>query len=215
MLTSAVMVLTILIGIFRSGKMNTLLRLLLLQVSLAFIAEGGGYFVALLQNRNNSIWFHDIYIIADFAIVLAVWYCLKERSRYWVNILFLLFGIYLAVWLMQVNRLGMQVFMSNAYLYGCVVIVLLFFKAIIDGIQSKANKSIRVRIFAISISMIVFYCGQIPLFGFFNILNTSYPEVAKQLFNINFVLEIIRYLIVAYVFYVSVPLKPINRIVHE
>ncbi|MCB0696245.1 MAG: hypothetical protein KDC07_02705 [Chitinophagaceae bacterium] len=207
------MTFAILVGLLKPGRYSTLYRLLLLQVVLALMAEVGGYIVALVFHNSN--WFHNVYIIADFATMLAIWYTLSNKRRSEQLVVLTLVVSYLSLWLHQVINSGTQIFAHRSYLFGCAVIVLLFLNVIFDTIRSRGDKDARLVNYVISISVIVFYCGQIPLFGFLNMLNANFPKLSKQLFNINFALEITRYLFVAYVFYISTPVKTDKRTIHE
>ncbi|MCB9047127.1 MAG: hypothetical protein H6550_13420 [Chitinophagales bacterium] len=207
------MTFAILVGLLKPGRYSTLYRLLLLQVVLALMAEVGGYIVALVFHNSN--WFHNVYIIADFATMLAIWYTLSNKRRSEQLVVLTLVVSYLSLWLHQVINSGTQIFAHRSYLFGCAVIVSLFLNVIFDTIRSRGDKDARLVNYVISISVIVFYCGQIPLFGFLNMLNANFPKLSKQLFNINFALEITRYLFVAYVFYISTPVKTDKRTIHE
>lgn len=184
------------IGITRRKNLSPTLRLVTLQVILALTAEVSGYFIAL--KTGTSTWFLNIYIPIDFAMMLAIWSSIRFKPQKLVFSGILLFT-YIAVWTYQFATTRMDVFINMAYLFGCTSVVALFLYTIAVVIQSYPTNRERITLYLLCLSAIIFYCGQIPLFGLINILSQEYAAISRKAFQVNFVLEVIRYSLVIYI----------------
>ncbi len=198
--TVLTMAITLVIAIANRHFLTRTHKILSVQVLLALSVEISAYLIAVYEKANT--FFLNWYIIADYAIMLYAWSSIhsKIKNRMLLPVLFIL---YLVIWGTQINTGSIHKFANIAYLYGCATLLLLFLYTLVAILTNMIQTDENQQIITISLAIIIFYCGQIPLFGFINILPERYPSIARQAFNINIVLEVLRYGLIGYVFYCS------------
>lgn len=197
-----VKVLVVAAGAYYFRYLSMPYRLALLQVIAAICAETVGLAIVKLYHQHN-LWVFNIY---DF--IFEVW--LMSIAGYMLNKKlkrsYIISGIVLVsfIWLYGVYLDGIRVFYTPYLLAKSVLLVFVYLLVLYHIAFSRQGKLRRQPAFWLSISMILFYGGNMPYYGFFNYLNEHNPDVMSELFHvIVYTLNFIRYPMAAYALYLA------------
>lgn len=184
-------------GLLNYRSLNITGKLIVSQLFLAALTELVGSRLSYLKIPNVSIF--NTYMMLEFLLLgIAPLFLTTDRRIKIAIIGLLVFGLSFHTYNLVASGLG---FFANRsmVLYGFIIAVLYFY-TLIKTIQDNTDKRIR-PLAMICIAHIIYFIGCIPFFGLFHVVQANYPGVFEGLFQINFVLSILRYLLIALSFY--------------
>lgn len=191
-------VLALLIGIFYLRSLSTPYRLLLLQVIIALFFESYGYYLGMIKNQNNAWAFYYYLLIDSWLMGIAGNYFIENKIlKRSVPFLLVLTS---AIWVFDLWSNGFNVLPNRFLVCYSILLVIIYISVLFN--KAFINTSIlKSPLFWIAISTILYYSCIIPFIGLWNLILKTSPKLADQLFNINLVLNFIRYPLVALSFY--------------
>jgi hypothetical protein len=131
----------------------------------------------------------------DFSLIgLTGIYMLKNKLLKRIFLFFLILNI--IIWIINIAANTIYVFATISMIIGCAIMVMLYIILLLNNILFNSNV-LKQPIFWLSLSSILFYGCDIPYMGMNVYLSTHMPAMALQLSKINFILDIIRYPLVA------------------
>jgi hypothetical protein len=187
-------------GIFFYKSFTKGWKLLSIQVIIAFAVELSAYYIRMNHQPNG--WLYNIYLIADFTLLITVAYFLIQDKRF--QFLFLgAFSLFMLVWLYDVVYLyGITKFAAHAYIASSILLIatylyLLFY----DTLRWK--KAVYLSpVFWLCIAIIVFYGCNITYFYLMDtIIKTLSKEQKDLLLWLLKILVAVRYVLIALSFY--------------
>ncbi len=183
---------TVILGVLIYSRLSFFWRVVHLQLILAFVCELVGRLLV-LHDAKNTIPIFNCYILVEQMLLLsAVFMILKPRMVWRISSLTLC----LLVWLWNVYDGGFYTFAQISFLTGCVLIVMFYTALLIALVHNDIEGPVR-PLLLLSISTLLYFGGDIPLFCLINYLSThEHKEFAYKLYSINDVLAICRYLMV-------------------
>ena len=186
-------------------------RLVLLQVIAAICAETTGLVIVKLYHQHN-LWVFNIYdLLFEVWLMSITGYLLNRKLKR----SYIISGIVIVsfIWLYGVYFDGIRVLYTPYLLAKSVLLVSVYLLVLYHIAFLRQGKLSRQPALWLSLSMILFYGGNMPYYGFFNYLNEHNPDVLSELFHIIiYTLNFIRYPMVGYSFYLlgkqSLAVKP-------
>jgi hypothetical protein len=184
-------------GIFNHRALSITGKVVVLQLLFATLAEIIGVRLTYLKIPNVSVF--NIYMILEFLLLgLAPLFVLPEK-RTRIAIIALLF-VGLSFHIYNIATSGLDFFANKSVvLYGFIIAAVYFYTLVRNPGQPTDRRISPLSL--ICIAHIIYFVGCIPFFGLFHVVRSDYPGVFKGLFNINFILSILRYLLIAFSFY--------------
>lgn len=165
------------------------------QVIIAFLVEVSG---DILVGSNG--WLFNVYLLFEVLIVSRLgFYFVRKTAIHKIVIPYFILAV--MFWAGSVYVKGIDAFQNTYLITYSLVFVLLFLYSLSVNHLFNASKIYKEPMFVLCLAMIVYYGGITPIFGMYNILNREFPEVARNLYNINQVLVALRYSLVAVSFW--------------
>lgn len=194
----AMKLIPILVGLYYWSLLKKPYRLIFLQTLIAFITEWLGRYIAVGMKQGNG-WLFNFYALIEIAFLMLS-AILFFKSRLLKRLTFIALLIMVMIWI--ANMLADYTVFFSAYLILCsLAMVVLYVTVLLENLIFKSKKITLQPLFLISISIIIYYASIIPLFGAWNHLQKSDPSIAKGLYYINEVANVMRYILVAIAFY--------------
>lgn len=183
---------TIVLGILIFVRLSSFWRIIYLLTTLAFTVELISRYLNYYHTKNTTPLF-NCYILAEQLLLLsAVFMILKPYIMWRISSLILC----VMIWLWNINQNGFYTFAQISFLTGCVLIVMFYTALLIALVHNDIEGPVR-PLLLVSISTLLYFGGDIPLFCLINYLSThEHKEFAYKLYSINDVLAICRYLMV-------------------
>lgn len=195
-------VIVLTVGIFYFRYLPLAYKLCVLQVALAIIAELGGRYINRVYHQQNLWLFNTYLLVGELWVTGFVPWLLLRNAR--VKQM-LLISLSLISVLSLINYIAdtKSIFrLQSGYILIQSVHCIVFYLILLFQDTFSANGSLlKVPVFWLSLSAILFFSCCIPVFGLFNYLDQNYPLALKQLFGINQVFNLVRYPMVAVSFY--------------
>lgn len=195
-------VVVIIIGIVLWKKLNSVyLKIFFFQNVLALIAELTGFYIS-FQEDNNNLWvFHINAIIELWLLTLAALSLTKNSLIRKVSVFLLVSGSLL--WCYEIYERGIRNWLSWFTLFHYSFLFVFYIYILITRTLFEKTSITKNPIFWVSLSVLLYYCGALPYFGFFNYMYYKFPDVMAKLSKINLVLDLVRYPLVGLAFIIS------------
>ena len=113
------------------------------------------------------------------------------------RLFFLVLIVYTAFWAINIAMSSVYVFASMTFISGLAILTAMYLIVLFNNSVFKSNSMLQQPVFWLSISTILYCSCDIPYFGLHNYLIANSPAIAHKLININTVLDVIRYPLVA------------------
>jgi len=169
-------------------------KLVLYLIAIASFCECYGYYLGKYLRQHN-VWVFNLFMPIDFSLIgLTGIYMLKNKLLKRIFLFFLILNI--IIWIINIAANTIYVFATISMIIGCAIMVMLYIILLLNNILFNSNV-LKQPIFWLSLSSILFYGCDIPYMGMNVYLSTHMPAMALQLSKINFILDIIRYPLVA------------------
>jgi len=163
--------------------------------------------VAFTEVLANKIKYYNaqifnLFMVVDFFLLIAVAYNLfpnKIRTFYFAICTFL----FLSTWIVSIIMTSVADFSVYAYVVFCIIMVFTYFIGLVHLFFGKSYNENKIMIFICAITMI-YYCSVIPLFSFLPyILKNLIGFKASKIYNINYCLTDVWYLLITISFLCS------------
>ncbi|MGN6568824.1 MAG: hypothetical protein ACTHJ0_12770 [Flavipsychrobacter sp.] len=191
-------IVAILIGVYCYKFLPKAYRYILLQVTLALVCEVVGEGVEKIYHKNN-LWIFNLYLLAETWLNgLAGIVLLKNKSIKVAihNTLFLL----TVIWIINVYSNGMQIFANWCFVASAIATIIIYMLVLFNNAFSKQS-IFTMPAFWLSISIILFFGCDLPYFGLRNYLLKHSVNIEEQLYYVNYVLNFLRYPLIAICFF--------------
>ncbi len=109
----------------------------------------------------------------------------------------------IAVWVANIYTTGLKVPVNTFFLYYCIIVLVIYLGLLFDNGVFNSKQLTRQPLFWMALSALIFFGCMIPYKGIEKYLFAKDMGMARALFNINFVLNFIRYLFLAITFYLA------------
>lgn len=173
-------------------------KLILIHVIIITSCEIAGNYLS-YGNKNNSWVFNIFWILPE--LVLMSWagaYLIPNRTIKRTIPFLVVLG--LVLWAGSIYINGINTFANYYFLYVCLVLIVIYLSVLLGNLFDAANIS-KQPFFWLSLSVLLYFSCDLPYFGLHSLLIDKYPVMAHRLYNINTVLNFIRYPLVAVSFY--------------
>ncbi len=174
-------------------------RLMLALVCVTLLCEILGHFSS-AHHRGNAWVFNSFYLMPELWLTGLTGAMLTIQRLVKIAIpLALLAGS--ALWIFDITQYGVNVLSSASLLYVGICLTLIFLIVLVSTLyQQNLFKSAA---FWLSVSVILYFSCNIPLFGMYNLISSRSHELLDKLYYINNILVAIRYPLVAFSFYLA------------
>jgi hypothetical protein len=180
-----------LIGIWYSKRLNTPFLLINIQCFVALVVEITAKF---LIKENTSLY--NIYIVLEVIIVLLAGRLFSENGRV-QRIATVGLIICVLIWVVEYAVLANRiVFLNTAFLINCVMISALYMVVMIQSAAS-ASDIFRTGTFWLCLAHILYFGSVIPFFAMYDYFTQENFRLGYQLYLINSVIAIVRYVLIA------------------
>ena len=184
-------------GLLNFKSLNPTGRIIVFQLLFASLAEIIGSRFTYMRIPNVSVF--NIYMIIEFLLLgVAPLFVLEERKTRLAIIALLVAGLSFHVY--NIATGGLDFFANKSIVLYGFILAAVYFYTLVRNPGQPAEKRIS-PLSLICIAHIIYFIGCIPFFGLFHVVRSDYPGVFNGLFNINFILSILRYLLIAFSFY--------------
>jgi hypothetical protein len=161
---------------------------------LAFVAVIESFGMYLFTFDKPHLWIlagnANIYFTFEFTLILFIALRLFSGS-FAKRLLLLALIVYYVIWVIGLFSNGIFAIPTQNMLFGAIVSTVIFLALLIQMI-GKPNIS-QQPLFWISIAMLIFYCCNIPYFGVLNYFAKKDSEILRQLVQILFITNYLRY----------------------
>lgn len=188
------------IGAIYIRALSTAHRLLLLQVVLAVITELTAWYLAAAYKANN-MWVFNIYVIIEFWLLLMAGRGFIASRSVKTGIVYSIILISF-IWTVEVFFQGFKKWPTKTVTIGCILIMIVYFKALFDQVLFSKMPPYKLSIFWLSLSLILFYGCVLPFMALYNFFSVYYAEISRVLqdYMINIV-NFLRYPMMGIAFY--------------
>lgn len=191
-------IIAIIAGIYFFKFLSIPYRLIFYQVILALFCESIAKHIA-REYHSNNIWIFNWYLLFEMWLNgLAAKFLLRNKTLQ-KSILYTL-GFLTALWILNVGIEGMTVFANWCFIATSIVFVIIYIFVLFDKTLFAAQSIFLQPSFWLSMSIILFYGCDLPYFGLRNYLIVRYFDIANKLYYVNYVLNFIRYPLIAIAF---------------
>lgn len=198
-ITASVLTICLSAGIRFYKYLSLFQKIFLLHTTVSLAVELIGILLKVIFDADNTTPIYNTYILVEFLIILFA-------ARYHLNINNILISIisitYIITWIVTINHNGMLTFASQAFLSGCLTLLVLYLLALFSFSQ-KGNAISKNPDYLLFFATLIYLCGNIPLFCFILYLINKFPDVASKLFIITIIISNIRYALTTASFYYS------------
>lgn len=188
----------IFIGLYCFRFLPKAYRFILLQVILALISEVSGEGIEKYYHKNN-LWIFNLYLLFETWLNGLAGIALLENKSIKRVIRYTLF-LLTVVWIVNVYSNGMQIFANWCFIASAIVTIVIFMFVLFNNAFTRQNIFIKPE-FWLSLSIILFFGCDLPYFGLRNYLLKHFINVEEQLYYVNYVLNFLRYPLIAICFF--------------
>lgn len=189
-------------GLSHFKRFTTPYRLIILHVCLAFIVECAGWYLYNKLHQEN-IWLYNIYMLMEF-LMLSSAGVLFTDSKFMRRVMAIVMPALSFFWIYNIITKDISKVFSIFLILSFITITVLYINIIVNKALFTKKAVFQNPIFLISISLIIYCAGTVPLYGLMNILIEGNKVLAKQLFTINMVAAIMRYTLLALAIYLYI-----------
>jgi hypothetical protein len=182
-------------GLSRWRVLPTAFRIMTIQCIVAFLFEMGGVYLGLVLGRSNQ-WLLNIYLILEIWLIGFVAYNLLSEYRRAVTVALVLLT---ALWGYFIWNSGIAIF-ANKLMIAEGLVFLAMFLLVLFKTTVKKEPFFSLPETWLSISILIFFAGTLPIMGMVNYLNTVSPNQASTLYYITNIVCIMRYGLAAFSF---------------
>lgn len=198
----ATLLICIIIGIPQMPQMKRPLKLIIVQLILAFIVQSIGMGMN-IQGHENT-WLFNLYMPLEVWLIgMTAYYYIRTPAI--KKSLLLLLPINTIIWGVIIIQEGINAFALAAIVTESIILTFAFIYILIELLQAQTKDSYITRssTFWIAISIVIYFGCNIPLFSFLQYLMEVDMNYARLLFRINLILCIVRYVLTVYALYLA------------
>ncbi|MCB0697543.1 MAG: hypothetical protein KDC07_09280 [Chitinophagaceae bacterium] len=174
-------------------------KLVILPAALSLVVEVVGRYIALVLQQSN-VWIFNIYALIQMLLLGTAGYLFADRKVLKQVILSLMITCTL-FWIWYAVYIDIRTLFNWFFVTSSLAVVVTYILVIIDKALFRGQKIFTQPLFLISISYIIFSASVIPLFGVMNMLINTNMDVARSLFTINRVANILCFALITIAFY--------------
>lgn len=192
-------IISLCIGVYYWGRLTMPYRLLFSYVIISMLTDSIGLYLNEIKSPNNY-WLFNMYNLSDVWLMSLIGLGFIKDATYRAIVLaflVLLTGYWCYDFLLNRNKEFFNWFVVTYAVFLIVIYVAILLKSVLF----KNKMILTDPLFVLCVSTIFFYGCIIPLFGVLNFLIKTDVNTAKKLFNINVVVNILRYILIAIAFY--------------
>lgn len=185
-------------GLYFLRQLTLPYKLLLCQVLIAIISECYGYYTGYILHQNN-VWIFSYYMLLDS-------WLLGLAGRSFVSSKILKTAIPLSlvvttlIWMLDSYKTNFSSFSNVFFVSYSILLIIVYITALTN--RTFGSRSLFLNpVFWIGVSSIVYYGCILPYITLLNYLHDTNPGAAFKLWDINLILNFIRYPLVALAFY--------------
>lgn len=201
----------LIIGVRIFLKLTWQYKLIFCHVFIAMFCEIYGRYIALVMHEHN-VWLFNSYLFVGELLLMgipAIGLINKKALKYFGSGLLFISTI---LWVTSLLQKGLNYFSPVAVISIYASLLIMYFVILFDCTFSSGEKLFTKPNFWLSLSVIIFFCCNIPNYGMYNYLYQNHPALQKSLFNITLILDFIRYPLTGYSFYLLGKQKPEAKI---
>lgn len=198
-----VKMLVVIMGVYYYRHLPFAYRLVLLQSVLAISAEVLGLAIVKVYHQYN-VWVFNIYdlLFEVWLMTIAGYYLLSGKMKN--TYIFLAPALLTIVWVYGVSRKGLMDMYTPFLLGKSILLISVYMLLLYQTAFGRRDNVSRLPAFWLSLSMILFFGGALPFYGFYNFLVVNQPDILSSLFySIIWTLNFIRYPMAAYSLYLA------------
>jgi len=170
-------------------------KLVLCLIAIASFCESYGYYIGHHLKEHNA-WIFNFYMLIELWIMGLAAYFIVKNNR--IKIFFVsLLVTNTVIWVICITRSSIFSYANIAMVFNLVSLSIIFGIVLLTNSLFNKEDMIKQPIFWLSVSTIIYCACNIPYMGMYSYLLAHTPVLAKQLFKINGILDIIRYPLVA------------------
>lgn len=188
----------ILVGSIYWRRFTLPYKILAVQCLLAFGVEAIGRYINQASGGNNT-WLFNFYCLVELAVHSYIGYLLLSRKSRQAILVGL--AILLMFWLYSFFTDGQNRFFNWYVVVHCFFLLILYTVVLMTRVLFSQKLLWKQSLFLICIASIIYYACTIPLFGMLNYIVDSNVKMAKGLFYISHIADVLRYILVAIAFY--------------
>lgn len=198
-LSIIVKIAAIIVGVVYWRRLPLPYRIIMAQVVVGILAETAGKIMNLLHYPSNQ-WVFNIYMLFEALLFGSAGYFFMKEGRARKLAKYLLF-FFIALWPVCLYIYTFFYLFSAYYVCYSFFLVLLYAYVLTNHVLFTNDKLLRNPLFVICVSVIMLFAGTLPLFGTLRYVVENDLDVAKLLFYVNIIINLLRYLLVAVAFY--------------
>ena len=200
LLVFAVKFIPLIVGRYYWRSLSLPYKLMYFQVVLAVIAEFSGWIIAHFFHRHN-LWLFNCFHLVELWLLGAAAYYLVAGKNIRRNMLLLVVLGTLA-WGAGAYVTGIYEFNTLSLVTTWLTTVIMYMAVLFRKFLGANNRIAGNSVVWLCLSVIIYFCCNIPYYGMFNYLYKNHPELHKSLFDlIVFNLNYIRYPLLGWSFY--------------
>ncbi len=186
---------SVFIGVYFFKYLSRPYKLVLLLIAIALFCESYGYYISKYNHAHNA-WLFNIYIIVEVWLLgISATYLINSTKI--KNIFLLLLATNSLIWIGIILQYSIYVFANVSMVVGCCFITVIYVIVLYTNSLFSDKAALKQPVFWLSVSTILYFACDIPYMGLHNYMIQYMPSVSKKLGNINTILDIIRYPLVA------------------
>ncbi len=190
-------VFAIIIGLRYFKEFTVWYKLIFFQVVIAAICESYGYY--LIQLKQYNAWLYNLYYLPEFWLLGIAVGKLSLRKRY--VLVYFIIGLGTLIWSWNVYENSLSVTANWAVLYNSIVLVTMLIIVLYNCSWQSEKGFLQHPDVWIAIGMLIYFALNLPLFGLLNYLIREHLEIAKKLFWISNMTNVVRYSLIGVGFY--------------
>lgn len=193
----------ILVGLYYFRYLFAPYRLVLLHTLLAICTELTGNAIVKIYH-NYNIWVFNIFnMVGELGVMTWISFYFLRRTPAIKIILPFSLAVAL-IWTYGVFTEGINAFYTPFLLLKSIMLILTYAIVLYYSVFLRKGKLSLEPAFWLSLSVIIFFGGNMPYYGFYNYMLENYPQALKQLFHpIIWTLNYIRYPMIVVTIYLA------------
>jgi hypothetical protein len=194
-------------GIYAFASMDRFMRVLFYQLLTWIAFYLFSYALTTYQNiagiEENDQWLFNLHMLLEVSwLTVAAYYYSNSKTRKYLALI--LYGLFLAVFITQINFYKFSCFANFGMAAAGMVITILYLFILYETFKLKSVPWYQSPEILASIGLIIYFACNVPYFSLFTYLNEHYLALSERLFHfITDVLANIRYLFLAIAFFIA------------
>jgi|GEM_PF-1243620 len=194
----------LIIGIFCFKFLFRALKIIFIQVFVALLCECYAKYLVVSFNHSsinnlhiyNNTWVFNIYMLIEFILLSLAGRLLLGTKLFRIGIPVVIV-LQTILWGVNIYVKGMNQFASWSFICGSIIIVAIYIAILFQHSLFTKQNILTQPVFWLCMSVILFFGCDVPYWGLHNYLDSKNLSLDRKLFIINYILNFVRYPLVA------------------